>query len=35
MFEQEMERKVRMEKEVIKVLKANENIVRDVAEKKI
>ena len=29
-----MESKVRMEKEVIKVLKTNENIVRDAAEKK-
>ena len=33
-FEQEMESKVRMEKKVIKVLKTNENIVRDAAEKK-
>ena len=29
-----MESKVRMEKKVIKVLKTNENIVRDAAEKK-
>ena len=32
--QQEMKSKVRMEKEVIKVLKTNENIVRDAAEKK-
>ena len=32
--QQEMESKVRMEKEVIKVLITNENIVRDAAEKK-
>ena len=32
--QQQMESKVRMEKKVIKVLKTNENIVRDAAEKK-
>ena len=32
--QQEMESKVRMKKEVIKVLKTNENIVRDATEKK-
>ena len=32
--QQEIKSKVRMEKEVIKVLKNNENIVRNAAEKK-